>query len=348
MPATGTSQALLMAYEKAKKPVSTSQRWVSIVTALSTAAIIISFAFMGISLDTDPDWSGWIVLDGICAVIFVLEVAVSEIVLSLIFAGADTQTNLGDAVPTIWHVGNDVIRFAAPFAPCVTSRRAALALRGLRLARMARLAKLMRMPLLEELANLISGPLDLMSHFSKPCVIALGFRAGVQTVSESTTERCGHGDFYDLELSFDGGRGGGGVGGDFVELTDPPLPLGCKLHYMYGVEFCGSVFGCMFSIFRCMISECTSKGGRSLTMIFSDGFGIQFDMFYAASMVVVLFGLFNIITAIFVEATLILGCFMQQSKSLKIIEMLCGPQIPWHKDDHRCYFQILPVAPGTA
>lgn len=35
--------------------------------------------------------------------------------------------------------------------------RAALVLRGLRLARMARLAKLIRMPLLEELANLISG-----------------------------------------------------------------------------------------------------------------------------------------------------------------------------------------------
>lgn len=42
MPATGTSQALLMAYEKAKKPVSRAQRWVNIVTALSTAAIIVS------------------------------------------------------------------------------------------------------------------------------------------------------------------------------------------------------------------------------------------------------------------------------------------------------------------
>lgn len=116
MPATGTSQALLMAYEKAKKPVSTSQRWVSIVTALSTAAIIVSFlsstcqteaghtshtlaildllkptspytpvevsnrgfAFMGISLDTDPDWPGWIILDGICAIIFVAEVVVKS------------------------------------------------------------------------------------------------------------------------------------------------------------------------------------------------------------------------------------------------------------------------------
>ena len=44
------------------------------------------------------------------------------------------------------------------------SRRAALALRGLRLARMARLAKLMRMPLLEELANLISGPSAASAH----------------------------------------------------------------------------------------------------------------------------------------------------------------------------------------
>ena len=51
----------------------------------------------------------------------------SEIILSVIFTGDGAQT------------------------------RAALALRGLRVARAARLAKLMRMPLLEELANLISG-----------------------------------------------------------------------------------------------------------------------------------------------------------------------------------------------
>lgn len=42
MPATGTSSALLLAYEKSRKPVSQSQRWVSAVTALSTGAIILS------------------------------------------------------------------------------------------------------------------------------------------------------------------------------------------------------------------------------------------------------------------------------------------------------------------
>jgi len=77
-----------------------------------------------------------------------------------------------------------------------------------------------------------------------------------------------------------------------------------KIHLVYGEEYCGSVLRCMFSIFRCMIGDCTSAGGRSLTMIFSHGFGLRFDLLYALSMVCVLFGLFNIITAIFVEATL--------------------------------------------
>lgn len=302
MPATGTSQALLMAYEKAKKPVSRAQRWVNIVTALSTAAIIVSFAFMGISLDTDPDWIGWIFLDGVCAVIFVAEVVVKSYVLTPkeYFFGRDWLWNLFDVGLSFVAVSEIIL--SVIFTGDGAQTRAALALRGLRVARAARLAKLMRMPLLEELANLISGfVLSVRSLFWVMIflflivyIIALGFRAGVQTVSESTTAKCGHGDYYNWRLSDD----------NSVEATDPPLPPGCLLHYMYGVEFCGSVFGCMFSIFRCMISECTSKGGRSLTMIFSDGFGLQFDMFYAASMVVVLFGLFNIITAIFVEATL--------------------------------------------
>ena len=58
-----------------------------------------------------------------------------------------------------------------------------------------------------------------------------------------------------------------------------------KLHLVYGEEYCGSVLRCMFSIFRCMIGDCTSAGGRSLTMILSNGFGLRFDLLYALSMV---------------------------------------------------------------
>ena len=53
-------------------------------------------------------------------------------------------------------------------------------------------------------------------------VIALGFRAGVQTVSQSTTDRCGYGDYYEFKLP-DKDDDHGGVTG----MTDPPLPPGC-------------------------------------------------------------------------------------------------------------------------
>ncbi|CAE7720358.1 HERC1, partial [Symbiodinium microadriaticum] len=82
MPSTGASGAYLMAYEKLRKPVSRSEQWVGVVTALSTVAIILSdltylgFLFLGLSLDIDPNWAGWIVLEGICAMIFVAEVVV--------------------------------------------------------------------------------------------------------------------------------------------------------------------------------------------------------------------------------------------------------------------------------
>ena len=42
MPSTGASGAYLMAYEKMRKPVSRAQRWVNVVTGLSTAAIMLS------------------------------------------------------------------------------------------------------------------------------------------------------------------------------------------------------------------------------------------------------------------------------------------------------------------
>ena len=78
----------------------------------------------------------------------------------------------------------------------------------------------------------------------------------------------------------------------------------CPFHLEQGHVYCTDVLGCMFSVFRCILGDCTTQGGESLVLVFSDGFGMGFDLVYAFAMVVVTFGLFNIITAIFVEATL--------------------------------------------
>lgn len=169
--------------------------------------------------------------------------------------------------------------------------RLVLVLRGLRLARVVRLAKLMNIPLLKELANIVSG--FIISVRSLIWVIltinvvvyvcALALRSLVQSWTSN-----------DFRVTCP----------EDPDMMDMYGTESCKLHLVYGDEYCGTVLRCMFLIFRCMIMDCTSAGGRSLTMIFSNGFGVRFDLLYALSMVCVIFGLFNVITAIFVEATL--------------------------------------------
>jgi hypothetical protein len=73
---------------------------------------------------------------------------------------------------------------------------------------------------------------------------------------------------------------------------------------MYAEEFCGTILSCSFTVFRCMIGDCGTAGGQSLVVRLSKGFGLRFDVVYALGMIVLIFGLFNVITAIFVEATM--------------------------------------------
>jgi len=60
----------------------------------------------------------------------------------------------------------------------------------------------------------------------------------------------------------------------------------------------------MFTAFRFMLGDYSSRGGKSLVVAFSRGYGKRFDVVFVSWMVVVIFGLFNIITAIFVDSTI--------------------------------------------
>jgi hypothetical protein len=73
---------------------------------------------------------------------------------------------------------------------------------------------------------------------------------------------------------------------------------------LFAEEYCDTVARCSFTVFRCIIGDCSSKGGQSLPGHFSRGFGMRFDVAYCLGMIVLIFGLFNVITAIFVEATM--------------------------------------------
>jgi hypothetical protein len=53
-----------------------------------------------------------------------------------------------------------------------------------------------------------------------------------------------------------------------------------------------------------MIGDCSSRGGQSIAAHLSDGYKLRFDFVYILGMIVLIFGLFNIITAVFVESTM--------------------------------------------
>eukprot|EP00930_Biecheleria_cincta_P067671 TRINITY_DN5443_c0_g1_i1.p1 TRINITY_DN5443_c0_g1~~TRINITY_DN5443_c0_g1_i1.p1 ORF type:complete len:717 (-),score=89.80 TRINITY_DN5443_c0_g1_i1:87-2105(-) len=260
----------------------------SITNSLVTASILLSLLCLGLSLDNDPEWIGWQIFEVFFACVFILEVVVKLVAYTprAYFRGPGASWNIMDFVLTCIAVADVVIGLAGEGS----NGGLIMVLRGLRLARIARLLKLVRMPLLAQLANMVTGLLVstpwlfwvmvMLSGSLYLCGILL--RSTVSQASLDALKTCGSADRYDIDSS----------------------APGCELTHLYAAEYCGSVFRCMHTIFRCWIGDCSSMGGRPLNAFFSEGYGWRFDLFYIIAMVCVMFGLFNVITALFVEATL--------------------------------------------
>jgi len=159
------------------------------------------------------------------------------------------------------------------------------------LARIVRLAKLMHLPLLQELASMLAGFVIglpallwvMVLLFSIIYVLAIIFMQ-IMASPDSLPDpllRCGTGD---SPFNYD----------------DPH----CLLHHLYSEEFFGGLPTSMFTIFRCMLGDCSSKAGQSLVVHFSRGYGIRFMLVYCFGMVLFIFGIFNVVTSIFVETTI--------------------------------------------
>jgi len=72
----------------------------------------------------------------------------------------------------------------------------------------------------------------------------------------------------------------------------------------YKEELFSSVLKSMFTVFRCFTDGCSSSDGTPLITYFWDTYGLPFIGTYILITVFVLFGLFNLIMAVFVENTL--------------------------------------------
>jgi len=260
--------------------------------------VIINLVSMGVSIDWNPNHWCWLLLEAICAAIFLFECSFKVYHLGIreYCTGEQRWWNRLDAAITMTSVTEvtvSLVTAVVEFGGGSGSKSGLGAitpmLRVLRATRVVRLVKLLRFKVMRELASMLVGiVIGLPALFwvfllFMLVVFVLGtcFRVILgPTAGQDQLSTCGLPDLRDED------------------------EIDCLLHWLYGEEFFGTVKKSMFTTFRFMIGDFSTGAGKSLAVAFSRGYGAIFELTYCIGMISVMFGLFNVITAIFVDSTI--------------------------------------------
>mmetsp|Transcript_163984 Transcript_163984/g.521351 ORF Transcript_163984/g.521351 Transcript_163984/m.521351 type:complete len:719 (+) Transcript_163984:103-2259(+) len=271
------------------------------VNFVVSTVVFVNMLSMLISVDRQPNHIGWLVFECFCTGTFVLEVLYKLVHLGprVYFRGEQASWNIGDMVITLfasWQLSFEICnRMEIDLGQgkdIASAARSAVMLRSLRAIRVIRLVKLVKSPMLKDLANMLVGFVIglpsllwvLCMFVAILCMFGLFFR-----LMFGPTDPTQVGQYF-AEC---------GVGDDVTDLKDEA----CPVHLMYGEEYFGSVGDSMFTCFRFMLGDYSSRGGKSVVIAFSQHYGFKFDVVFVMWMITCIFGIFNIITAIFVDTT---------------------------------------------
>jgi hypothetical protein len=269
------------------------------MNVLVSVTVLLSVVFLGVSMDYSPGSGWWVLLEALFASVFVLEFVVKLWIQGgkQFFHGHHRMGNLFDVTLTLVALVDVAFSSVMLFGPgsdavpsTVSAARISLVLRCVRLARIARLIKLFKGPFLKELANMLSGffiglpsliwVMVLLASVIYILALLLKSALGRPYNAEPLMDKCGSGDV-----------------GQWDDLE-------CTACTLFAEEYLYSVKSSMMVVFRCVVGDCTSKAGQSLSAHLSGCYSWKFDLVYFLGMVTIIFGIFNIITAIFVQATM--------------------------------------------
>jgi len=271
--------------------------WVAMLNTVVFVAVATDIICMAVSADVNPDAFQWLILETVCTLIFVAEVVIKLRVLgaSAYFCGQGFEWNYCDLAITTISVAEVGMNYVEKFSSgdrepgVMAAARVAVLLRGLRIIRVVRMVKLVSNPMLKDLANMLVGFIIGMPSLFWVLIffllvlfmIGLTFRFMFgPSRGQDLLSQCGYPD-------------------DMVDFDDPL----CKISYMYGEEFFRSVPQAMFTTFRFMLGDYGTRGGKSLVVALAQDYGVKFQLLFVTWMIISIFGLFNIITAIFVDTT---------------------------------------------
>jgi len=256
-------------------------RWLEVTVSL---VILLNAISIGASLDLFPDKPFWEVLEVFFTVFFVLELMlkVRMVGFEQHFMGDDWQWSWFDLLIVLTAAADVALMAVATFVDLSDNldlNKFTIA-RLARLVRITRIVRIMRFKFFKELTLMINGVIGGLRTLFWAFVLffVIVYVTGI-LMREITREYT-----------------------DCSQLRD------CTnserhLSEFYEILF-GTVFRCMFTVFRCFTDGCSSPDGTPLIVFLWDTHGWVFILGYTVVSLFVFFGVFNLIAAVFVENTL--------------------------------------------
>jgi len=242
------------------------------VDTFMAMVILVNGISIGVSCDTET-WPGWVPINILFCILFLLEflAKVSFLGCRDYFRGADKGWHWFEVVLLILSLCEVVV----DIAHTGNTLRGISLFRTFRLIRLTKLFRIFRLPFLKDVIWMIHGAIGgLRTLFWSLVLISLPLYVVALVLRETLGKEAAVGDgFSDRETS--------------------------------GVQMFSTLAKSFFTVFRCVAaSDCSDDFGRPIFVIVSEQYGWGYTVIYAFSVMLMTFGLFNIIIAIYVENTL--------------------------------------------
>jgi len=235
--------------------------------AIMGILIVLNTVSVGLSTEWRRDWSGWVVVDFIFAAIFTVELTVKwrRQGTKEFFSSEVWMANTLDFVLVVLAWAEIVVVMADTSTESDKSGFSLSAVRSFRLLRIARIFRMARLPMFTELIMMLDGALG-------------GFRALLWSQMLIALF------LYIVALIL-------------RELVGTEILVDDALYFQ-------TLPSAFFTSFRCLVaSDCTDSSGRPIFVELTKAYGWHTGAIYSIACVLITFGLFNVIVAIFVENT---------------------------------------------
>lgn len=236
------------------------------VDSVMGVIILLNIFCIGVSTDYGRDTFSWFVIDTIFAFCFLWEMffKIHTFGIGEYFCGSNRSWNILDAIVCTLATSEVVTGMVNLLQGSMAEKGRLSTFRIFRLCRITRLIRLVRVPIFKDLLMMVNGMIGGMRTLFWSMVLILVPLYALALFMRET------------------------VGEEDGEAAEPFSSLRLS----------------MFTVFRCVVSgDCSDASGRPVFLLITRAYGWHNAVIYCMTMLLMTFGLFNVIIALYVENT---------------------------------------------